>query len=244
LTWLRNNQKTLHSDVYKGLVDAVAANPDAEAQNLGQRTILPSTFSRSSRNMIQHCQDALAINCHFKDADLFMTVTADPNWSEIQAELLPGQTAADRPDLVSCVFRAKVAAIMDNIKKGALEVSVAHVFTIEFQKRGLPHMHPIIFLHHDSKLKTPEDIDSLLSAELPDPNTESELYHLVVKYVVHGPCGILNPNAPCMVDGKCSKNFPKPFREHTTLSEDSYSCLKRPNNSRTAMVGTKEVDNR
>jgi hypothetical protein len=96
LIWLRNNQKTLYSDVHKGLVDAVAANPDAEAQNLGQRTILLSTFSGSSRNMIQHCQDALAINRHFKGADPFMTVTADPNWSEIQAELLLGQTAADR----------------------------------------------------------------------------------------------------------------------------------------------------
>jgi hypothetical protein len=162
LTWLRNNQKTLHSDVYKGLVDAVAANPDAEAQDLGQRTILPSTFSGSSHNLIQHFQDALAINHHFKGADLFMTVTADPNWPEIQAELLPGQTAADRPDLASCVFREKVAAILDDIKKGALGVSVAHVFTIEFQKRGLPYMHLIIFLHHDSKLRTPEDIDSYL----------------------------------------------------------------------------------
>jgi hypothetical protein len=46
---------------------------------------------------------------------------------------------------------------MDDIKKGALGVSVAHVFTIEFQKRGLPHIHLIIFLHYDSKLKTPED---------------------------------------------------------------------------------------
>jgi hypothetical protein len=128
----KEQSETLHSDVYKGLVDAVAENPDAEAQNLGQGTIFPSTFSGSSCNMIQHCQDALAINHHFKGDDLFMTVTADPNWSEIQAELLPGQAAADRPDLVSHVFRAKVAAIMDDIKKGALGVSVAHVFTIEF----------------------------------------------------------------------------------------------------------------
>jgi hypothetical protein len=177
-------------------VDAVAENPDAEAQNLGQRTILTSIFSGSSCNMIQHCQDALAINHHFKGANLCMTVTADPNWPEIQAELLPGQTAADRPDLVSHVFRAKVAAIIDDIKNGVLGVSVAHVFIIEFQKRSLPHMHLIIFYYHDSKLKTLEDINSLLSVELPDPNTESELYHLVVKYMVHGPCGILNPNAP------------------------------------------------
>jgi hypothetical protein len=46
-----------------------------------------------------------------------MTVTADPNWPEIQAELLLGQTATDRPDLASCVFREKVAAILDNINK-------------------------------------------------------------------------------------------------------------------------------
>jgi hypothetical protein len=100
-------------------VDAVAANPDAEAYNLRQRTILPSTFPGSSQNMVQHCQDALAINHHFKGADIFMTVMADPNWPEIQGELLLGQTAADRPDLVSHVFKAKVAAIMDDIKKGA-----------------------------------------------------------------------------------------------------------------------------
>jgi hypothetical protein len=146
-----------------------------------------------------------------------MTVTADPNWPEIQAELLPGQTAADRPDLISHVFKAKVAAIMVDIKKGALGVSVAHIFTIEFQKRGLPHMHLIIFLQHDSKLRTADDVDSILSAQLPDPYTQPELYHLVVKYMVHGPCGAYNPDSPCMVNGECSKNFPK-HTESTPLS--------------------------
>jgi hypothetical protein len=43
----------------------------------------------------------------------------------------------NRPDLVSYVIREKVAAIIDDIKNGALGVSVAHVFTIDFCKGTL-----------------------------------------------------------------------------------------------------------
>ena len=50
--------------------------------------------------MIQHCQDALAINRHFRGADFFLTMTANPNWPEIKEALLPGQSPSDRPDLV------------------------------------------------------------------------------------------------------------------------------------------------
>src|ERR1700678_243325 len=93
-------------------------------------------------------------------------MTANPNWPEIKEALLPGQTASDRPDLVDRVFHAKVQALIDDIHcNGYLGRTVARVWTIEFQKRGLPHIHMIIFLHHEDKLHTPEDIDSLLCAE-------------------------------------------------------------------------------
>jgi len=85
----------------------------------------------------------------------------------------------------------------------------------------------IIFFHPDSKLKTPEDVDSLISAEFPDKATELELFDLVKKYMVHTPC-TGNPNSPCIKDPNagCSKSFPKPFREQTTINEDSYSVLR------------------
>jgi Helitron helicase-like domain at N-terminus len=100
LNWYRANQSTIRAETYQGLTDAVAENPATGGHDLGQRLILPSSFSGSSRNMIQHCQDALAINRHFHGADFFLTMTADPNWPEIKEALLPGQSAADRPDLV------------------------------------------------------------------------------------------------------------------------------------------------
>ena len=158
--------------------------------------------------------------------------------------MLPGQTPADRPDLVDHVFCAKVQELKAHLfKHGYLGKKVAHVWTIEFQKRGLPHIHMIIFLHPDSKLHTPEDIDSLLSAEFPDEDEEPELLEYVKKFMVHTPCGAQNPNAPCMRDGKCSKGFPKPFRDQTTVNEDSYANLRRRNTGKKYQVGDHEVDN-
>ena len=62
LNWVKLNQSKIRAETYQGLTDAVTADPTTHGRDLGQRLILPSSFSGSSRNMIQHCQDALAIN--------------------------------------------------------------------------------------------------------------------------------------------------------------------------------------
>ena len=134
LNSIRHNQCQIRAEIYQGLVDAVAVDPNVNAENIGTCLILPSSFSGSSRNMIQHCQDALAINCHFRGTDLFFTITANPNWPEIKKALLPGQISADRPDLVDCVFCGKVQAFKDDLfTKGYLGRTAARVWTIEFQ---------------------------------------------------------------------------------------------------------------
>ena len=43
---------------------------------------------------------------------------------------------------------------------------------------------------------------------------------------------------------KCSKNFPKPFQDHTTLAEDSYAVLRRRDTGRLFEVNGKDIDNR
>jgi Helitron helicase-like domain at N-terminus len=100
LNYLRHHQGQLHIEVYSGLVDAIAANAGVASNELGKHFILPSSFAGSTRNMQQHCQDTLAINRYFGGGDLFITMTANPTWPEIQSALLYDQTASDRPDLV------------------------------------------------------------------------------------------------------------------------------------------------
>ena len=55
----------------------------------------------------------------------------------------------------------------------------------------------------------------MISAQLPDPQLHPLLYAKVIKYMLHGPCGADDPQAKCMVNGQCSKCFPKDYREKT-----------------------------
>jgi hypothetical protein len=92
-------------------------------------------------------QDAMAICRSFGLPSYFITFTCNPNWPEIQAELIPGQITADRPYLVTRVFRMKLSVLMkDLMKDEVFGPTVAQIHVIEFQKRGLPHAHILIIL--------------------------------------------------------------------------------------------------
>ena len=132
LNYLRQNQGKLRTEDYQGMVDAVVGNADADWNQVGTRFILPSPFSGSTCHMQQLCQDALSINSYNGGGDLFITMTANSGWPEIKAALFPGQTASDRPDLVVCVFRAKLRSLIKHITFGVLGHTNAHLYTIEF----------------------------------------------------------------------------------------------------------------
>jgi len=100
---------------------------------------------------------------------LFITITTNPRWREITSELLPHQQPNDRPDVIARVFALKLDALLDDIQnKMCLGVVVGKTHSIEFQKRGLPHAHILVMLREDCKIKTPSDIDSVVSACIPD----------------------------------------------------------------------------
>ena len=237
-------QDNLRVELYQGLADAVVANVDVNLNNLGKRTILPSSFTGGTRYMQQLCQDALAINRYFGGGDLFITMTANSGWPEIKDALFYNQTAAQRPDLITRVFHAKLHSLIKDIKNGILGDILGFLYTIEFQKRGLPHAHIIVFLKPHAKLRTPEQVDSLMSSEFPEDNPE--LLELIKKFMIHGPCGDQNKKSPCMENGKCTKGFPKPFNKRTTITEDSYAKTRHLNTGQIIRTGPRDkyrVDN-
>ena len=105
------------------------------------------------------------------------------------------------------------------------------MFTVEYQKRGLPHIHFLLFLTGRAQFDTIEKINQVISAEIPDPATDQELYDIVTRQLIHQPCGEHNTKAPCMKERngiwQCGKKFPKPYVEETLIEEDGYPEYRR-----------------
>ncbi len=47
-------------------------------------------------------------------------MTTNPKWKEIVENLLPGQTAAVRPDLVAHVFKGKLKSLLKELREGQI----------------------------------------------------------------------------------------------------------------------------
>ena len=117
-----------------------------------------------------------------------------------------------------------------------------HQYQCLYFRSGLPHAHILVTLEKEYIPHTPDDVDKIISAELPDPEVNPVLYKRVLDHMVNGPCGPLYPNSRCMVQvifpplfsipfflilyqegdstvKKCEKNFPVAFQEKTRISE-------------------------
>ncbi|XP_063942080.1 uncharacterized protein LOC108218842 isoform X3 [Daucus carota subsp. sativus] len=246
LQWVRTHQSIIRSDLYNNIVDSLTRG-DFVATDVGKRVILPSSFTGGYRYMQQNFQDSLAVCKEYGHPDLFITFTCNPKWDEISEAVKSSgaQDASVRPDIVARVFKMKLdAMIADFTKNEVLGRVLAVVYTIEFQKRGLPHAHIVLWLAGPDKLLTPEDIDQVISAELPDEQVDAAGYKAVSQFMMHGPCGAANPKCPCMSRGRCTKHYPKQFRDDTVMDDDGYALYRRRDTKRTAQCNNILLDNR
>ena len=209
--YVEMNQAKLRADVYQNIVDNMG-DADVDSNKLGRQIILPASHPGSPRDLHFRFQDAMATVRRYGKPHLFITKTCNPAWKEIEDELLPGQKAQDRPDLVSRVFQLRLQKFEDDIlKDGIFGARVANMRVIEFQKRGLPHAHMLIILQNRHAITNAQQVDQIVKAEIPphfetihDPNPRKQeqkreqalmLRSLVLKHMVHGPCGKDRPNS-------------------------------------------------
>jgi len=118
------------------------------------------------------------------------------------------------------------------------------IYTIEFQKRGLPHAHILVFLKPKYRCVKPEQIDKIISAEISDKETVSELYAIFTSLMIHGSCGPENTSSPCMDRNKCTKHFPKKYVNATVIDLEGYPVYRRRDNGVSVKKGKCFADNR
>ncbi|KAK9690274.1 hypothetical protein RND81_09G117500 [Saponaria officinalis] len=217
-------------------------------QYIVDTVILPPTFLGGPRDMKKRYLNAMSLVQKYGKPDLFVTMTCNAAWPEIKQELAHGEIAQNRPDLVARVFRAKLLALKKLIMEQHVfgEVS-ALIYVVEFQKRGLPHAHFLIILKPAYKLKAPEDFDKFVRAEIPSLH-EIHLRKIVLKHMMHGPCGRMNPSCQCMQHpqsmGKCKYGFPKAFSNNTINNSEGYPQYKRVDNDESVVIRKHRLDNR
>ncbi|CAH9057205.1 unnamed protein product, partial [Cuscuta europaea] len=226
--YIRTHQKQLRCEMYKGLTDALLSG-ERDASTQGKRVVLPPTFVGGVRYMVQNYQDSMAICRWAGYPDLFLTFTCNPKWPEIVRFLKERNLSPeDRPDIICRVFKMKLDGLIKDLRNNKTFGEVrAVIYTVEFQKRGLPHAHILLFMASADKFPTSTDIDDIISAEIPDEANDPEYFNAVRMHMMHGPCGNEAKNAPCMVQSKCAKHFPKNFNEQTTVDDEGYPRYRR-----------------
>ena len=93
----------------------------------------------------------------------------------------------------------------------------ARTHSIEFQRRGYPHVHILIWLDMDCvRHLGPETIDKIICTEIPNeykkqeikdkdqPRTKNPLHTPVTSFMLYGPH---NPEMTCMKNGYCQCGY-------------------------------------
>nr|GEW25468.1 ATP-dependent DNA helicase PIF1-like [Tanacetum cinerariifolium] len=75
---------------------------------------------------------------------------------------VPGQRTHDRPEVGTRVFKLKLTELLEDLTKNKI---------------------------FGESRRTPEEIDDIISAELPSPTDDPTGYKAVTNYMLHGPCG-------------------------------------------------------
>ena len=153
----------------------------------------------------------------------------------IKQEPLDKETARLRFDIMDEVFQAKALAMIKELTggstpaDGALGAYLGHVVCWEFQKRGLPHVHILLWCQPHAIPTEGPMIDRVISAELPpeppanltrSPYKDQRLRDTVLNTMVHS----CKCDGCCKRTGICKDGYPYAY---TVATEDRRSAVNK-----------------
>ena len=169
----------------------------------------------------------------FGDPDLMLTFTFVNKWPEVEKiENDINSLSFDKIDIRFCpleemyiwdqrfkdIMSCRFSQLTNSLGFG---MAAHYTWRLEFQARGAPHVHALIWLHNRLSI---ENISNLIYAEMPDPSTP-QLLSLVNGPMIHA-CNI-NRCKKGIPTARCKYGFPKPECGRTHISEDGELIIRR-----------------
>jgi hypothetical protein len=226
LTFIATHQQDLRVDTY----DHVCAADGHTGADVGRRTIIPATHVGNPRFLYERQMDAIAAARATQPPTYFITFTCNPRWPEILAELGPGETAYDRPDMTQRVFDIKLAQFIQLLRHDQVLGRVVSASDArQWQEHNLPHAHLLVSIAAKDVPRTADAIDAVVCAELPDARTHPLLRAAVEGHMVHGPCGHFDRTRACSTRPRtrCADHYPWPFVPVTYVDDDGHVHYRR-----------------
>ncbi|KAL3616054.1 hypothetical protein CASFOL_040348 [Castilleja foliolosa] len=165
----------------------------------------PEISRHMSKVGTEHAQnrpDIIARVFHIKVQEFFKFIRSEKPFGEVAAGILQITEVYYRfPDLFLATI---IAAAYYNLPShySCTSTRTIHLYTIEFQKRGLPHCHSLIWVTTPYKIHDAASVDRYVTAEIPDPSVQPVLHKVITDYMIHGPCGLARPGSPvCQTTG-------------------------------------------
>ena len=88
-------------------------------------------------------------------------------------------------------------------------------------------MHLLIILNRNNPISA-QEIEKYATAEIPDSVSHPRDRERVTTYMLHRPCGSINPEAPCCKKrNKCEHKFPKKYSDFDSFAELDGSPINR-----------------
>ena len=196
--------------------------PDQPGYRETGKSFLSSHFHGSRRHLKKLSQNGLIVVSEKGTPHLFITLTCNTEWPEIKDRLFYGQTAFDRPDVTTQVFKARLTAFLHNLRNGKYfrlenERRSQHtieyeMMCIEYQHRGLPHAHLVVRLSNMPDEKDQEGqlrwIKKHIHSCAPrqhDCDYFTEARRDLVRHHMLHTCS--NAANGCLKDGKCKRRY-------------------------------------
>ncbi|KAK9714009.1 hypothetical protein RND81_06G065300 [Saponaria officinalis] len=141
LDFIRHNQSVIRADLYQGIIDSYNAG-ETRCSNIVHHLILPATCLGCGRDM--HCRylNSMVLVHLYGKPYIFLPITYNPRWPEIERELLPFEEAQNRPDLIARIFRLKLIELIKDILNS--ESYDMHVCAEIPDEDRFPHLHAAV----------------------------------------------------------------------------------------------------